>query len=71
MGILKEFKEFAMRGNVIDLAIQTGAIAFHSSARTLIQSKTYYNNPNMTESLLHTSLEGDEVRKLKQNLSQN
>ena len=54
--------------NVIDLAIQTGAIAFHSSARTLLQSKTYYNNPNMTESLLHTSLDGDEVRKLKQNL---
>ena len=54
--------------NVIDLAIQTGAKAFHSSARTLLQSKTYYNNPNMSESLVHTSLDGEEVKKLKQNL---
>ncbi len=54
--------------NVIDLAIQTGANAFHSSARTFLQSRMYYNNPNMSESLVHTSLDGEEVKKLKQNL---
>ena len=41
---------------------------FKYSARTLLQSKTYYNNPNMSESLVHTSLDGEEVKKLKQNL---
>ena len=28
----------------------------------------YYNNPNMSESLVHTSLDGEEVKELKQNL---
>ncbi len=54
--------------NVIDLAIQTGANAFHSSARTYLRSKMNYKNPNMSESLVHPSLDGDEVKKLKQNL---
>lgn len=54
--------------NVVQLAMDTGAIAFHSSARKPKNSQMNYLNTNMHESLQQISLDGDEVGKIKQNL---
>ncbi len=55
--------------NIISLAIDTGARAFHSSARTLRKSQMAYFNPRMNESLEQVSLDGEEVSRLRQNLN--
>ncbi len=54
--------------NVVHLAAATGAMAFHSSARTSINSKMTYSNPNMSEDLKHATLDAQEVRMLKMEL---
>lgn len=54
--------------NIIHLAKVTGAKSFHSSARKLVDSEMIYTNVNMSESLQQVSLDGDEVRKIKNNL---
>jgi len=54
--------------NVVQLATETGALAFHSSARKSIGSSMYYKNPNMSEELSHASLDGLEVQKIRENL---
>jgi copper homeostasis protein len=56
--------------NVVELAVATGARAFHSSARMQVASKMLFNNPNMSEELKHASLDADEVKKLKEQLDQ-
>jgi copper homeostasis protein len=54
--------------NIVQLAETTGAWAFHSSARKLIDSEMIHTNIKMSESLQQVSLDGDEVRKIKNNL---
>lgn len=56
--------------NVVELAVATGAKAFHSSARMQISSKMHYNNPRMAEELKHASLDAEEVKRLKEQLDQ-
>jgi copper homeostasis protein len=56
--------------NVVDLAVGTGARAFHSSARMQMGSKMLYNNPKMAEELKYASLDAEEVKKLKEQLDQ-
>ena len=54
--------------NIIQLAELTGAKAFHSSARKMVASEMIYTNVEMNESLQQVSLDGDEVRKIKDKL---
>ena len=54
--------------NIVQLAKDTGATSFHSSARKTIVSQMQYFNPSMKESLVQVSLDGAEVKKLKNNL---
>ena len=54
--------------NIIQLAELTGAKAFHSSARKMVESEMIYTNVEMNESLQQVSVDGDEVRKIKDKL---
>ena len=54
--------------NIVQLAKDTGATSFHSSARKTIVSQMQYFNPSMKESLVQVSLDGTEVKNLKNNL---
>lgn len=54
--------------NIVQLAKDTGATSFHSSARKTIVSQMQYINPSMKESLVQVSLDGTEVKNLKNNL---
>jgi len=54
--------------NIIELAKQTGAFAFHSSARKNISSKMQYINKSMNEELLYSSLDSEELTLIKKNL---
>jgi copper homeostasis protein len=54
--------------NIIQLAEETGAICFHSSARKSIESQMNYFNTSMKENLVQVSLDGFEVKQLKNNL---
>jgi copper homeostasis protein len=47
--------------NIIEIAKQTGATEFHSSARHFIQSKMQYAQPTMNEQLTNVNLNADEV----------
>ena len=54
--------------NIIQLAEETGAIFFHSSARKSLESQMNYFNTGMKENLVQVSLDGFEVKQLKNNL---
>jgi copper homeostasis protein len=54
--------------NIVQLAKDTGSTSFHSSARKTIVSQMQYINPSMKESLVQVSLDGTEVKNLKNNL---
>lgn len=54
--------------NIVQLAKDTGAICFHSSARKTLDSQMSYLNADMRESLVQVSLDGAEVKQLKNNL---
>ena len=54
--------------NIVQLAKDTGARAFHSSARKLLKSQMEYLNPDMQESLEQVSLDGIEVNRIKNSL---
>lgn len=54
--------------NIVQLAKDTGAVCFHSSARKTLESQMRYFNPNMKENLVQVSLDGKEVMQLKNNL---
>ena len=56
-------------GNVADLAENTGAIEFHTSARIRVPGKMTYQNPLMNETSESISVDGDEVRKIIEQLS--
>lgn len=54
--------------NIIQLAKDTGASCFHSSARKTLESPMRYLNTDMKENLVQVSLDGIEVKRLKHNL---
>jgi copper homeostasis protein len=54
--------------NIIQLAKDTGASCFHSSARKTLESPMRYINTDMKENLVQVSLDGTEVKHLKHNL---
>lgn len=56
--------------NILDLAKETGATEFHSSARKITGSKMGYHNNHISESLDHTLADADEISKLKSLLTQ-
>lgn len=50
--------------NIKMLAEKTGAVEFHSSARTNLDSKMAYKNEGMKETLVQVGLDIEEVRKM-------
>ena len=54
--------------NIMQLAEETEAICFHSSARKSLESQMNYFNTSMKENLIQVSLDGFEVKQLKNNL---
>lgn len=50
--------------NIKMLAEKTGAVEFHSSARMNLDSKMFYKNEGMKETLVQVGLDIDEVRKM-------
>lgn len=56
--------------NIHKIASETGARAFHSSARTRNGSKMVYNNETMKEDLSTYTINPEEVRDLKKALDQ-
>ena len=54
--------------NIIQLAKDTGATCFHSSARKTFESPMQYQNTDMKEKLVQVSLDGTEVKHLKHTL---
>lgn len=54
--------------NIVQLAKDTGATCFHSSARKSLDSRMQYLNSNMKETLLQVSLDANEVAQLRKNL---
>jgi copper homeostasis protein len=54
--------------NIIQLAKDTGATCFHSSARKTFESPMQYHNTDMKEKLVQVSLDGTEVKHLKHTL---
>jgi len=55
--------------NITSIAKQSGAVEFHSSARTTIDSKMSFNNPTMKEQLKTVVLDAAEVSKMATLLS--
>lgn len=56
--------------NIISIAQQSGAVEFHSSARTTMNSKMNFNNPTMKEQLKTVVLDAIEVSKMATLLSE-
>ena len=56
--------------NLLEIATQTGAKEFHSSARKQIPSAMLYQSPKMSEQLMQVTLDEDEVRQMKLLLQQ-
>lgn len=51
--------------NIVELALFTGARAFHSSARTTRRSAMAFINPAMAEELTSVTIDTDEVARLR------
>lgn len=56
--------------NIIDIAQQTGATEFHSSARKLVKSQMSFINPNLKEDLETVSADAEEITTMKTLLQQ-
>jgi copper homeostasis protein len=54
--------------NIIDLALQTGASSFHSSARQQVNSRMEFKNVTMNEELSHFTIDPTEVKRMKNKL---
>lgn len=52
--------------NIIDIARQTGAVEFHSSAGKMIASNMEYHNPGLKEQLQYVTADSDETRIMKE-----
>lgn len=51
-------------GNIIELAKQTGAVEFHTSARMMTGSNMQYSNATMKEQLQSVALDAGEVKEI-------
>ena len=51
--------------NIIEIAQQTGAVEFHSSAKKLVKSNMDFHNPSLKEELLSISADEEEITKMK------
>jgi copper homeostasis protein len=56
-------------GNIKELAIQSGAVELHSSARKIERSLMQFTNELMQETLDLVSVDVEEIRKMKQELN--
>ena len=56
--------------NIIDIAKQTGAVEFHSSASKLMASNMEYHNPNLKENLQLIGAAPDEIIQMKELLNE-
>jgi len=50
------------KDNIVKLVKKTGAIEFHTSARTLLKSKMNYNNELMSKNLSSVTVNEDEIK---------
>jgi len=55
--------------NIVDIAQQTGAIEFHSSAKKMVRSQMEFNNPNLKENLQSISADAEEIVNMKELLT--
>lgn len=55
--------------NILEIAKTTGAVEFHSSARTLARSKMQYTNPAMKEELQSVTVDTTEIKKMLEALA--
>ena len=51
--------------NIIEIAQQTGAVEFHSSAKKMVKSNMQFQNPGLKEELLSISADTEEITKMK------
>ena len=51
--------------NIIEIAQQTGAVEFHSSAKKMVKSDMEFQNPGLKEELLTISADAEEITKMK------
>ena len=56
--------------NIKEIAAQTGATEFHSSAKTLLASPMQYNNSSMNEKLSLISVDESEIKEMVSQLRQ-
>jgi copper homeostasis protein len=56
--------------NIIEIAQQTGAVEFHSSAKKLVKSKMEFQNYSLKEELLSISADAEEITKMKELLDE-
>ena len=56
--------------NIINIAKQTGAVEFHSSASKLMASNMEYHNPNLKENLQLIGADPDEIIQMKELLNE-
>ena len=56
--------------NIIDIAKQTGAVEFHSSASKLMASNMEYHNPNLKENLQLIGAAPDEIIQMRELLNE-
>jgi copper homeostasis protein len=50
--------------NIIELATRTGAVEFHTSARTTVESRMEYINKEMKESLRSVAVDDEEIKRI-------
>ncbi len=55
--------------NIINMAKNTGAVEFHTSARIRVPGKMTFQNPLMNETAESISVDGNEVRRIIEQLS--
>lgn len=51
--------------NIIEIAQQTGAVEFHSSAKKMVKSNMKFQNPGLKEELLTIAADAEEIIKMK------
>jgi len=56
--------------NIVEIAKQTGAVEFHSSAKRMVKSEMEFNNPLLKESLESISADAEEIIAMKTLLQQ-
>jgi copper homeostasis protein len=52
--------------NIIEIARQTGAVEFHSSAKKMVKSNMEFHNPSLKEDQQSVSADSEEIIKMKE-----